>query len=271
METNMTTTLANGQVMPMLGFGTYKLDDTAAEGAVAFALQTGYRHVDTAAFYFNEEGVGKGMENSGVPREDIFLTTKLWNADHGYDQALFAFEESLRRLGTDYVDLYLIHWPMPDRGASWKALERIYASGQAKAIGVSNYHIRHLQELLADCTVAPMVNQVEFHPYLVQIPLWEFCRAQNIRQEAWSPLMRGQLFAEPLLQTLAEKYNKTLAQIILRWDLQMGITTIPKSATEARITENFGALDFVLTDEDTAAITALDKNLRSGGDPEDYR
>ena len=269
--TQMTTTLSNGLAMPMLGFGTYKLDNPAAAKAVAFALQTGYRHIDTAAFYFNEEGVGQGIAGSGIERQDIFLTTKLWNDDHGYDQALSAFEQSLKRLGTDYVDLYLIHWPMPDRAQSWKALERLYQEGRVKAIGVSNYHIGHLQELLADCAIAPMVNQVEFHPYLVQQPLLDFCQAHSICQEAWSPLMRGQLLTDPLLVSLAEKYGKTLAQIILRWDLQMGVTTIPKSATEARITENLGALDFALTDEDVARITALDKNIRSGGDPEDYR
>lgn len=262
--------LSNGKLMPMLGFGTWQLEQDEARRSVLAAIEQGYRHIDTAAAYHNEEGVGQGIRESAVPREEIFLTTKLWNTEHGYDKTLRAFDESLKRLGTEYVDLYLIHWPKPLRNESWKALERIYKEGRAKAIGVSNFHQHHLEELIADCEIAPMVNQIEFHPYLVQEPLLTFCREHQIQYEAWSPLMRGRMLSEPLIMELAKAYGKTPSQIILRWDLQMGVVTIPKSSSESRMQENMDIFDFELSAPDMKRILQLDRGERSGSDPDHF-
>jgi len=264
------TTLHNGVKMPWLGLGVYKTaEGEEVERAVHAALEAGYRSIDTAAFYQNERGVGKAVRESGLPREEVFITTKVWNDDQGYESTLRAFEQSRRLLGVDYIDLYLIHWPVRDKyKETWRALEKLYKDGWVRAIGVSNFHIHHLENLLADCEIVPMVNQVELHPCLTQAPLREFCRRHQIQVEAWSPLMRGQLFDHPLLQELSRKYGKTPAQIIIRWDLQHEIVTIPKSARPERIRENAQVFDFELEEADMARLDALNENRRVGPDPD---
>ena len=262
------TILNNGVKMPWLGFGTYKVENghTVIE-SVKEALKIGYRHIDTASFYNNEEGVGTAIKESGVPREEIFLVSKVWNSDQGYEKTLKAFETSIKKLGTDYLDLYLIHWPQPLHKETWKALEKLYKEGRIKAIGVSNFAVNHLKDLLENAEIMPMVNQVEFHPKLIQNELIEFCRKDNIQLEAWSPLMRGKVFKIQLLEELSKKYRKTISQIVLRWDLQMGVVTIPKSTTPARIKENADIFDFELSKEDITKIQQLDEGLRVGSDP----
>ncbi|MBZ4669204.1 MAG: yvgN, partial [Defluviitaleaceae bacterium] len=230
MNINSATTLHNGVKMPWLGFGTFKItEEGQVENSVLEALKVGYRHIDTAAVYGNEESVGRAMKNSGVKREEIFLTSKVWNSDQGYDSTLRAFEASLKRLDTDYLDLYLIHWPKPLNKETWRALEKLYKEKRVRAIGVSNFKVYHLEELMESCEIVPMVNQVEYHPRLQQTDLLEFCKKHNIQLEAWGPLMQGKIFDIPLMKELSEKYNKTISQIALRWDLQTGVVTIPKS------------------------------------------
>ncbi|MGZ6507125.1 MAG: aldo/keto reductase, partial [Tumebacillaceae bacterium] len=239
--------------------------------AVKAALKHGYRSIDTAALYKNEVGVGEAIRELGVPREEIFVTTKVWNTDQGYESTLNAFEESRQKLGLDVIDLYLIHWPGQDANRfkdTWKALEQLYRDGRVRAIGVSNFHVHHLQELLRDCEIKPMVNQVEYHPRLTQQELLTFCNEHNIQLEAWSPLMRGQLMDEPTITELAAKYGKTPAQVILRWDLQHGVVTIPKSVRAARIVENADIFNFELSAEDMTRIDALNQNHRVGMDPD---
>jgi diketogulonate reductase-like aldo/keto reductase len=269
-----TVTLSNGVKMPRLGVGTWRSAEGAeVERSVRWALEIGYRHVDTAAIYGNERGVGRAVRDSGVPREQVFVTTKVWNDDQraGHDAVLRAFDESLRRLGFDYVDLYLIHWPVKGKyKQAWRALEQIYASGRAKAIGVSNFLVHHLDDVLSDAQVRPMVNQVEFHPRLVQPQLVDYCRRNGIVQEAWSPLMKGKVAAIPQLRELAAKYGKTEAQVVLRWDLQRGIVTIPKSVRRERLAENADLFDFELAPEDVASIDALDRGERVGADPDNF-
>jgi len=234
--------LNNGLKMPWLGFGVYQIKDgREVEEAVRCALEKGYRSIDTASVYGNELGVGQTIRDSGIPRGDIFLTTKVWNDDQRAKRTLAAFEESLKRLQTDYVDLYLIHWPVKDCYLeTWRVLEEIYASGRAKAIGVSNFLIHHLEDVLREGKVAPAVNQIEFHPYLVQPELRRFCQSRKIQVEAWSPLMQGHVAAVPAIQELAKRHGKSPAQIVLRWDLQHGVVTIPTSARPERIAENTG-------------------------------
>ncbi|MCL6627011.1 MAG: aldo/keto reductase, partial [Alicyclobacillus shizuokensis] len=230
----------------------------------------GYRHVDTAAVYGNETGVGKAIRESGVAREEVFVTTKVWNSDQGYDSTLRAFEESRKRLGFEYVDLYLIHWPVKGKYKdTWKALEKLYQDGVVRAIGVSNFQIHHLQDLMVDSQIVPMVNQVEYHPLLTQKELHAFCKQHNIQLEAWSPLMQGNL-NQPLLTDLAHKYGKTPAQIVLRWDLQNEVVTIPKSVHENRIVENASVFDFELSAEDMEKIDGLNQNHRFGADPDNF-
>lgn len=269
---NDCTCLNNGLEMPWLGFGVFQMGDGAeVERAIAHALEVGYRSIDTATVYRNETGVGKALRESGIPREDIFLTTKVWNDDQREQRVLAAFEESLDRLDTEYVDLYLVHWPV--KGCykeTWVEMEKIYESGRAKAIGVSNFLIKHLEDLLGDSNVVPSVNQIEFHPRLVQPELLAFCKKQQIQVEAWSPLMQGHVTIEPVLQQLAEKYGKTPAQIVLRWDLQHGVVTIPKSSQAARISENARIFDFVLSDEDIKLLDALDEEKHFGPDPANF-
>jgi diketogulonate reductase-like aldo/keto reductase len=246
-------------------------EGSEVENAVKAAIQTGYRSVDTAAVYQNEEGVGRAIKESGVPREELFITTKVWNADQGYESTLKAFETSRKKLGLEYVDLYLVHWPVKGKyKETWKALEKLYKEGWVRAIGVSNFQVHHLQDVMEDCEIKPMVNQVEFHPYLTQKELLAFCKEQNIQLEAWSPLMQGEVVNVPEIQELANKYGKTPAQIVLRWDLQHGVVTIPKSVKEHRIKENAEIFDFELTAEDMAKLDALNKNHRFGPDPDNF-
>lgn len=264
--------LNNGVEMPWLGFGVFQIEDGGeVEKAVKYALDVGYRSIDTAAVYGNERGVGKAMRESGIPREDIFLTTKVWNDDQRARRTLAAFDESLNRLETEYVDLYLIHWPV--KGCyqeTWQEMEKIYQSGRAKAIGVSNFLIPHLEDILRDSQVVPSVNQVEFHPYLVQPDLLAFCQSHRIQFEAWSPLMQGHITTVPVVQKLAEKYHKSPAQIVLRWDLQHDVITIPKSNNPSRIVENSQIFDFELSQEEMDTLDALDQEKHFGPDPADF-
>ena len=258
--------------MPWLGLGVFKMDDgQEVQQAVGCALDIGYRSIDTASIYGNERGVGKAIRASGIPREDIFLTTKVWNEDQRRKRTLAAFEESLERLGTEYVDLYLIHWPVAGCYVeTWRAMEKIYQSGRAKAIGVSNFLVHHLDDLLGNCQVVPSVNQVEFHPLLVQPALLGFCQTHKIQVEAWSPLMRGQIVTEQAVQEMAANHRRTPAQIILHWDLQHEVVTIPKSTHPARIAENMQVFDFELSETDMKALDALDEGTRIGPDPDNF-
>ena len=264
--------LHNGVQMPYFGLGVYQSDDgSEVINAVKAALNHGYRHIDTAAIYHNEEGVGTGIRESSVKREDVFLTSKVWNIDQGYDTTLKAFEASLERLGTDYLDLYLIHWPKGELSKeTWKALEKLYMEERVRAIGVSNFLQNHLEDLLPSVEIVPMVNQMEFHPYLVQQDLIDFCVSKNIQYEAWSPLMQGQIFDLDVMKDLASKYNKTIAQVVLRWDLQKGVITIPKSSKPERIKANANLFDFELSDEDVQLLDSLEKGKRFGPDPNNF-
>lgn len=264
--------LNNGVKMPWLGLGVYKTKEGAeVEQAVKAAIKAGYRSIDTAAMYQNERGVGKAIKETDIPREDLFVTTKVWNDDQGYDSTLRAFEESQKKLDLEYIDLYLIHWPVTGKyKETWKALERLYEEGLAHAIGVSNFQIHHLQDVMTKSNIKPAVNQVEFHPRLTQVELRRFCQAENIQLEAWSPLTRGQIFDHPTIASLAEKYGKTPAQIILRWDLQHEVVTIPKSVHEHRIKENAEIFDFEIAPEDMVQIDSLNANERIGPDPDTF-
>lgn len=263
--------LHNGVQMPWVGLGVYKAKDgDEVIQAIKWAIDAGYRSIDTASLYENEAGVGQAIAESHVPREELFITTKVWNTDQGYERTLAAFNASLERLGLDYVDLYLVHWPVPEMyKETWKALEKIYNDGRAKAIGVSNFKKHHLEDLMADAEIKPMVNQVEYHPRLTQEDLLSYCKEQGIQLEAWRPLLKGEIFEEPTLVELADKYNKSVAQIILRWDLQNGVVTIPKSVTQNRIEENIDIFDFELTNKDMSRISALNQDKRNGADPDD--
>lgn len=267
-----TFTLHNEVQMPYFGLGVYlSKDGTEVINAVRDALDHGYRHIDTAAIYDNEEGVGIGIKESRIPRRDVFLVSKVWNTDQGYDSTLKAFEASLKRLDTDYLDLYLIHWPKGELSKeTWKALERLYKEKRVRAIGVSNFLQHHLEDLLTSAEIVPMVNQMEFHPYLVQQDLVDFCRAKGIQYEAWSPMMQGNIFDLEIMKALASKYNKTVAQIVLRWDLQKGVVTIPKSSQKERIISNAAIFDFELSPEDMHRLDALDRGKRFGPDPDNF-
>jgi len=261
--------LSNGVEMPWLGLGVHRAKaGEEVETAVKCALQAGYRSIDTATYYQNEHSVGKAILESGIPRSEIFLTTKVWNSDQGYQATYRAFEESLDKLQTDYLDLYLIHWPQSELTLeTWKAMEELYEKGRIRAIGVCNFLVSHLKRLIENSRISPMVNQFEFHPELVQPDLVKFCHNNHIQPEAWRPIMKGRVNELPLLQQLAEKYQKSPVQIVLRWDIQKGIVTIPKSVTPERIRNNAAIFDFELSLEDLAKIDQLDKNVRMGEDP----
>lgn len=271
-----TTTLHNGVKMPWLGLGVFKVEEgPELVDAVKTAIRHGYRSVDTAAIYENEEGVGKGilegLSETDISREELFVTSKVWNSDLGYDSTIAAYETSLKKLGLDYLDLYLIHWPVEGKYKdAWRALETLYKAGRVKAIGVSNFQIHHLEELMQDAEIKPMINQVESHPRLTQKELLEFCKNNGIQLEAWSPLMQGQMLNNDVLQRIAYSHKKSVAQIILRWDLQNGVVTIPKSTKEHRIIENAGVFDFELTNEEVRIIDGLNQNLRVGPDPDNF-
>ncbi|MFD2331082.1 aldo/keto reductase [Cohnella sp. GCM10020058] len=268
--------LANGVRMPWLGLGVFKVPEgDEAASAVKEAVRRGYRSIDTAAIYDNETSVGTGIREAlaetGLARESLFVTSKLWNADLGYEETLAAYETSLRKLGLDYLDLYLIHWPVAGKyKAAWSALEKLYAEGRVRAIGVSNFHVHHLEDLLQAATVAPMVDQVELHPRLQQPELRAYAAERGIRIEAWSPLMQGELLDDPTLAAIAHGHGKSVAQIILRWDLELGVATIPKSTRTPRIAENADVFGFSLTEEDHRQIAAMDRGLRVGPDPDNF-
>lgn len=271
-----TTTLYNGVKMPWFGLGVFKVEEgPELENAVKTAIKHGYRSIDTAAIYGNEEGVGRGiregLKEAGISREELFVTSKVWNADLGYESTLAAYEAILKKLNLEYLDLYLIHWPVEGKfKEAWRALETLYKEGRVKAIGVSNFHIHHLKELMKDAEIKPMVDQVEHHPRLTQKELQDFCREQGIQFEAWSPLMQGQLLDNPVLKEIANKHHKSIAQVILRWDLQNGVVTIPKSTKEHRIVENASVFDFELTKEEMDRIDGLNQNHRVGPDPDNF-
>ncbi|AIQ41489.1 aldo/keto reductase [Paenibacillus sp. FSL R5-0912] len=272
MNLKSATKLANGVEMPWFGLGVFKVQEgQEVVDSVKAAIKAGYRSIDTATVYGNEEGVGQAIRESGIAREELFITTKVWNNDQGYDSTLAAFDLSLSKLGLDYVDLYLVHWPIRAKYKdTWRALEKLYADGKVRAIGVSNFQIDHLEDLLTEAKVKPMVNQVELHPLLSQLELREFCRVQDIQIEAWAPLAQGHLLDNEVIADIAARHNKTLPQVILRWDLQNGIVTIPKSVKEERIIANADIFDFELSEDEISRINALNNNQRFGSHPDRF-
>jgi 2,5-diketo-D-gluconate reductase A len=268
--------LNNGQTIPQLGFGVFLVPPGEAAAAVSTALEAGYRHIDTAQMYRNEKEVGEAVAKSGLPRGEVFLTTKLGNASHRPDDARRSFDDSLDALGTDYVDLFLIHWPLPTRYdgdfvSTWRTLEEFYRDGRARSIGVSNFQPHHIRRLHEECEVPPAVNQIEVHPYLAQNAVREFCAQHQIAIEAWSPLARGgELLSDLEIVPIAERTGKTPAQVVLRWHIERGDIVFPKSVTPARIRENIGIFDFELTADDHEVITALDRGMRVGPDPDTF-
>ncbi|MHC5258164.1 aldo/keto reductase [Streptomyces sp. UC4497] len=267
-----TVTLNNGVEIPQLGFGVFQVPDDETTAAVTAALEAGYRSIDTAAIYGNETGVGRALAASGIAREDLFITTKLWNADQGYDATLAAFDASLEKLGLDHVDLYLIHWPTPERDLyreTWKAIEKLVADGRIRAAGVSNFQPAHLERLLADSSLVPAVNQVELHPGLQQNELRAVHADLGIATEAWSPLAQGAVLGDEAITTIAARHGKSPAQVVLRWHLQLGNVVIPKSVTPTRIRENLDVFDFTLTDDELASLATLDRDLRTGPHPDE--
>ncbi|MFI1914861.1 aldo/keto reductase [Nocardia sp. NPDC020380] len=265
--------LNDGQVMPKLGFGVYKVVGDEAVGTIHTALELGYRSIDTASFYGNEEEVGRAIAESGLPRDEVFVTTKLWNADQGYDAAMRAFDTSLKRLGLDYLDLFLIHWPVPSADLyvdTFRALQALKRQGRVVSIGVSNFKKAHLERVMAETGETPAVNQVELHPYYAQAELRAFHAQHGIVTEAWSPLGRGTEFNDSVIIGLAAKYERTPAQIILRWHMQLGNVAIPKSMTPSRMAENLAVFDFELTGREMTQIAAIDKDGRQGGDPDTF-
>lgn len=270
-------TLNNGLEMPLIGYGVFRVPegDDLAE-AVKTAIAKGYRSIDTAQVYRNEESVGRGIraaiDEGLVTREELFVTSKVWNDGLSYEETLAAYDSSLEKLGLDYLDLYLVHWPGIDTNYInvYKALEKIYQDGRVRSIGVSNFHVHHLENLLKETSVVPVINQIEFHPHLIQEEVRAYCKEKEIQVEAWSPLMNGSLLEESLIQQLASKYGKTPAQIVLRYDVQHGVVTIPKTMTPARMTENLTVFDFALAEEEMAQLDALNDGLRCGPDPEKF-
>lgn len=268
-----TIAIAPGVTMPQLGFGVWQVEPGITADVVTMALEAGYRSIDTAAAYRNEAGVGKAIADSGIDRNDLFITSKLANPDHGYDSTLSAFDATMDALGLDQLDLYLIHWPRPMHDLyvpTWKALIDIQKSGRVRAIGVSNFHVPHLQRLIDETGVVPAVNQIELHPRLRQAELRAFHAQHGITTEAWSPLASGRILDDPVVLRLAEKHGKSAAQVVIRWHLDIGNLVIPKSITKSRIIANHDVLDFTLTDEDLAAIETIEDNQRSGGHPDTF-
>ncbi|GED51184.1 MULTISPECIES: aldo/keto reductase [Brevibacillus] len=266
-----TTVLNNGIKMPWLGLGVWKVKEgDEVQRAILSAIETGYRAIDTAAVYGNEAGVGDAIRDSGIARDQLFITTKVWNSDQGYETTLKAFDESMKKLRLDYLDLYLVHWPVQGKYLdTWKALEKLYRDGYVRAIGVSNFHVHHLEDLKQNSEIVPAVDQVEYHPLLTQKELLAYCKENGIQMEAWSPLMQGNL-DQPVLVEIGQKYGKSPAQVILRWDLQNGVVTIPKSVTPERIRQNADVFDFTLTVEEMEQISRLNQNKRFGPDPDNF-
>ncbi|WP_083225412.1 aldo/keto reductase [Lysinibacillus sp. AR18-8] len=269
--------LNNSLKMPLVGYGVFRVPegDDLAE-AVKTAIAKGYRSIDTAQVYRNEESVGRGIraaiEEGLVTREELFITSKVWNDGLSYEETLAAYDSSLEKIGLDYLDLYLVHWPGIDQNyiEVYKALEKIYQDGRVRSIGVSNFHVHHLESLLKETTVVPVINQIEFHPHLIQEEVRAYCKDKGIQVEAWSPLMNGSLLEEALIQELASKYGKTPAQIVLRYDVQHDVVTIPKTMTPARMTENLAVFDFTLTEQEMTQLDAMNDGLRCGPDPEKF-
>ncbi|WP_080903735.1 aldo/keto reductase [Parabacteroides sp. Marseille-P3160] len=266
--------LNNGVEIPAIALGVFRIEDQKITyETVKSALELGYRHIDTAMIYGNEEAVGKAVKDSGIPRREIFVTTKLWNDDQRSGKVEGAIDASLNRLGLDYVDLYLVHWPVKEHYVEvWKRMEKVYKEGKAKAIGVSNYNPHHLDDLLKTAEIVPAVNQIECYPYLAQQPVIDYCQAKGIRPEAWGPLGAGKtdVLGNQLIEHIAGKYGKTSAQVVLRWNLQRGVIVIPKSVHRERQAQNLNITDFELTPEELKQITSLDKNLRLGSDPDNF-
>ncbi|MFJ3615049.1 aldo/keto reductase [Streptomyces hydrogenans] len=268
-----TVTLNNGVEIPQLGFGVFQVPDEETTTAVSSALEAGYRSLDTAAIYGNEAGVGKALAASGISREELFVTTKLWNADQGHDATLRAFDDSLAKLGLDYVDMYLIHWPTPARDLykeTWKAIEKLVADGRVRAAGVSNFQPDHLKRLIDGADLVPAVNQVELHPGLQQNELRAAHAELGIATEAWSPLAQGAVLGDEAVTVIAGRHGKSPAQVVLRWHLQLGNIVIPKSVTPERIRQNLDVFDFTLTDDEMAALAGLDRDLRTGPHPDQF-
>jgi 2,5-diketo-D-gluconate reductase A len=266
-------TLNNGVEIPQLGFGVFQIEPAETEKATLDALEVGYRHIDTAEMYGNEKEVGLAVRGSGLKREDIFVTSKLNNGFHAHDAALKAFDGTLEALGFDYLDLFLIHWPLPAVGdfvETWKALEEIHKTGRVRAIGVSNFQPDHIRRLLDQTDTVPAVNQIEAHPYLTQDDVRAFDFDNDIATEAWSPIAQGKVLGDPVIQNIADRVGKTTAQVTLRWHIQRGDIVFPKSVTHSRVVENFEIFDFELTKDDLVAITALNKNERTGPDPDEF-
>ena len=265
--------LLDGNSIPQLGLGVYKVDNDLAAPLVSHALTNGYRLIDTASMYENEVGVGRGIVDSGVPRDQVLVATKFWMDDLGYENTLKAFDKSLKLLGLDYLDFYLIHWPAPKRGLlyvdSWKAMEKLKNEGLIRSIGVCNFHTHHVDEILKVAEHRPVLNQVELHPWLTQDKVLEYDKLHSMLTQAWSPLARGKILEEPMLAELAKTHGKSVAQIVLRWHIQRGVAVIPKSNSMERITENMNVFDFALTDQEMNSISALNSNFRTGVDPED--
>jgi len=264
--------LSDGTTIPQLGLGVYKVEDTLAAKLVAGAIESGYRHIDTAALYFNEGGVGQGVRDSGIDRDELFVTTKVWNDNHGYDNTLRAFDASLELLGMDYVDLYLIHWPAPARDLyreTWRALEKLQADGRTRSIGVSNFTVPHLERLLASTDTVPVINQVELHPWLPQTDLRAFDTAHGIQTQSWSPLARGRVLDDATLAGIGAKHGRSPAQVVLRWHVQQGLVVIPKSNSLERIRENSRVFDFELDAADLELIASLESGIRTGSNPDE--
>lgn len=275
MTSNLSPTikLNNGQAIPQLGLGVYKLATDVAEGLIHKAIEAGYRRIDTASFYGNEKEIGDGVRTSGLPREEIYVTTKIWNDDQGHDRTLEAIDESLNRLNIDYIDMLLIHWPKPAQDLyleTWEAFEKAVTAGKIRGIGVSNFQTTHLERLIAAGGTVPALNQVELHPGLQQKQLREFNAAHGVATEAWSPLARGRFDENAEVVAIANKHGKSPAQIIIRWHLELGNLVIPKTATESRLKENISVFDFSLDAEDMTKIASLDSGLRTGPDPDEF-